>query len=199
CKLKEDFFLLPAQAMISIKCSSFCLDSKCVLMGDAAHAVVPFYGQGMNAGFEDCLLFSEIMEQYHDFGICVPEFSRLRVIDAHAISDLAMYNYKEMRAHVNSKWFIFRKHVDNILNTLMPSTFVPLYSMVTFSRLRYHEVVQRWKWQNKVINIGLVVVGSTVAFSATFFIVKYLPYNICRENVRQWTKTGCFFLPKLHF
>ncbi|MEE6510022.1 hypothetical protein FKM82_029029, partial [Ascaphus truei] len=165
CKLKEDFFLLPAQAMISIKCSSFCLDSKCVLMGDAAHAVVPFYGQGMNAGFEDCLLFSEIMEQYHDFGICVPEFSRLRVIDAHAISDLAMYNYKE----------------------------------VTFSRLRYHEVVQRWKWQNKVINIGLVVVGSTVAFSATFFIVKYLPYNICRENVRQWTKTGCFFLPKLHF
>ncbi|XP_053567128.1 kynurenine 3-monooxygenase [Bombina bombina] len=174
-KLKEDFFLLPAQSLISVKCSTFCIDSKCVLMGDAAHAVVPFYGQGMNAGFEDCLLFSELMEQYNNnFNICLPEFSKLRVPDAHAISDLAMYNYKEMRAHVNSKWFIFRKIVDNILNILMPSTFIPLYSMVTFSRIRYHEVVQRWKWQNKVINTGLAVIGTAVSFGAVYLIVTYI-------------------------
>uniref|UniRef100_A0A8C6NC54 Uncharacterized protein n=1 Tax=Melopsittacus undulatus TaxID=13146 RepID=A0A8C6NC54_MELUD len=136
-ELKQDYFLLPAQAMISVKCSSYHLGSRCVLMGDAAHAVVPFYGQGMNAGFEDCLVFDELMDQFHnDLGACLPEFSRLRVPDDHAISDLAMYNYIE--------------HVDNLLHALMPSTIVPLYTMVTFTRIRYHEAVQRWIWQKKV-------------------------------------------------
>ncbi|KAI1237007.1 hypothetical protein IHE44_0014259 [Lamprotornis superbus] len=150
-ELKHDYFLLPAQAMISVKCSSYHLSSRCLLMGDAAHAVVPFYGQGMNAGFEDCLVFDELMDQFHnDLGACLPEFSRLRVPDDHAISDLAMYNYVEMREHVNSTWFIFRKRVDNFLHALMPSTIVPLYTMVTFTRIRYHEALQRWKWQTKV-------------------------------------------------
>ncbi|KAM4770974.1 kynurenine 3-monooxygenase [Rhinophrynus dorsalis] len=203
-RLKEDFFLLPPQAMISVKCSSFCLDLKCILMGDAAHAVVPFYGQGMNAGFEDCLVFSELMEQYHsNLRICLPEFSRLRVPDAHAISDLAMYNYKEMRAHVNSKWFIFRKRVDNVLHSLMPTTFIPLYSMVTFSRIRYYEVILRWKWQNKVINIGLAIFGTTVSISATCMFLKYAPHINYRENIsllaNQLNRNGLFSLLRLNF
>ncbi|KAM4677544.1 kynurenine 3-monooxygenase [Discoglossus pictus] len=198
-KLQEDFFLLPAQAMISVKCSSYCMDSKCVLMGDAAHAVVPFYGQGMNAGFEDCLLFSELMEQYnYNFETCLPEFSKHRVPDAHAISDLAMYNYKEMRAHVNSKWFLFRKIVDNVLNTLMPSTFIPLYTMVTFSRIRYHEVILRWKWQNKVINSGLLLIGLTISCSAMYLLLQRPP-NV--TNLREWAShcSNHFSLPKLRY
>ncbi|XP_041418728.1 kynurenine 3-monooxygenase isoform X2 [Xenopus laevis] len=186
-KLTEDFFLLPPQAMISVKCSSFCIDHKCVIMGDAAHAVVPFYGQGMNAGFEDCLVFSEILDQYqNNLRICLHEFSRLRVPDAHAISDLAMYNYKEMRAHVNSTWFIFRKRIDNILNAIMPTTFIPLYTMVTFSRIRYHEVILRWKWQNKIINLGLFIIAATGSIGAGYLVVKYLPFNKCIENVGQF-------------
>ncbi|XP_077342745.1 kynurenine 3-monooxygenase isoform X4 [Lithobates pipiens] len=185
-KLKKDFFSLPPQALISVKCSSFCLDNKCVLMGDAAHAVVPFYGQGMNAGFEDCLVFSELMEQYNnDFEICIPEFSRLRVPDAHAISDLAMYNYKEMRAHVNSKWFLFRKHLDNILHTLMPSTFIPLYSMVTFSRIRYHEVILRWKWQNKIVNTGIFISSIALTCGGTYLLIKHLPSLVKKESFTQ--------------
>ncbi|XP_075125617.1 kynurenine 3-monooxygenase [Leptodactylus fuscus] len=145
--LMKDFFLLPPQALISVKCSTFCLDSKCVLMGDAAHAVVPFYGQGMNAGFEDCLVFSELMEQYgNDFRVCVPEFSQLRVSDAHAISDLAMYNYKEMRSHVNSRWFLYRKYIDNVLHMLMPSTFIPLYSMRAFSVVKNTVPCSNMRW-----------------------------------------------------
>lgn len=94
--LKEDFFRLPAQPMVSVKCSPYHIGGKCVLMGDAAHAVVPFYGQGMNAvssserecsnkdtntqldrfcvqGFEDCLVFDEILEQFQeDFSRCFP-------------------------------------------------------------------------------------------------------------------------------
>ncbi|XP_065528808.1 kynurenine 3-monooxygenase isoform X2 [Lathamus discolor] len=189
-ELKQDYFLLPAQAMISVKCSSYHLGSQCVLMGDAAHAVVPFYGQGMNAGFEDCLVFDELMDQFHnDLGACLPEFSRLRVPDDHAISDLAMYNYVEMREHVNSTWFIFRKHVDNFLHALMPSTIVPLYTMVTFTRIRYHEAVQRWKWQKKIINRGLFVVGAA-GMGGTFLLVKWLGRDLgfCMENLWGWSR-----------
>uniref|UniRef100_A0A8D0HIM5 L-amino-acid oxidase n=1 Tax=Sphenodon punctatus TaxID=8508 RepID=A0A8D0HIM5_SPHPU len=128
-ELKNDYFRLPAQAMISVKCSSYHIDCRCVLMGDAAHAIVPFYGQGMNA-----------VSWGNLFSVCLPEFSRLRVPDDHAISDLAMYNYIEMRAHVNSTWFIFRKYIDNFLNALLPSTIIPLYTMVrsTFPTVPSH-------------------------------------------------------------
>ncbi|CAO2638545.1 Kynurenine 3-monooxygenase [Lemmus lemmus] len=95
--LLRDFFLLPAQPMISVKCSPFHLKSHCVLMGDAAHAIVPFFGQGMNAGFEDCLVFDELMDKFNnDLSMCLPEFSRFRIPDDHAISDLSMYNYIEV-------------------------------------------------------------------------------------------------------
>ncbi|XP_074404239.1 kynurenine 3-monooxygenase isoform X2 [Zonotrichia albicollis] len=189
-ELKHDYFLLPAQAMISVKCSSYHLSSRCVLMGDAAHAVVPFYGQGMNAGFEDCLVFDELMDQFNnDLAACLPEFSRLRVPDDHAISDLAMYNYIEMREHVNSTWFIFRKRVDNLLHALMPSTIVPLYTMVTFTRIRYHEALQRWKWQTKVINRGLFVVGAA-GLGGTYLLIKYLARNLnfCLEDLWGWPR-----------
>uniref|UniRef100_A0AAQ5ZH08 Kynurenine 3-monooxygenase n=1 Tax=Amphiprion ocellaris TaxID=80972 RepID=A0AAQ5ZH08_AMPOC len=151
--LLRDYFRLPAQAMVSVKCSPYHIGDKCVLMGDAAHAVVPFYGQGMNAGFEDCIVFDEIMDRFsEDFNAVLPEYTRVRVPDDHAIADLAMYNYIEMRAHVNSKWFLFRKHVDNFLHFLMPRAVIPLYTMVTFTRTRYHEAVERWHWQDKVIH-----------------------------------------------
>uniref|UniRef100_A0A8C5UNU6 Kynurenine 3-monooxygenase n=1 Tax=Microcebus murinus TaxID=30608 RepID=A0A8C5UNU6_MICMU len=96
-ELVQDFFLLPAQPMISVKCSSFHYKSHCVLMGDAAHAIVPFFGQGMNAGFEDCLVFDELMDKFNNnLSLCLPAFSRFRTPDDHAIADLSMYNYIEV-------------------------------------------------------------------------------------------------------
>uniref|UniRef100_UPI00398ECD0F kynurenine 3-monooxygenase n=1 Tax=Pristiophorus japonicus TaxID=55135 RepID=UPI00398ECD0F len=185
--LKQDYFRLPAQAMISVKCSSYHISSKCVLMGDAAHAVVPFYGQGMNAGFEDCIVFDELMNQFHnDISKCLPEFSRLRVPDDHAIADLAMYNYVEMRKHVNSKWFIFRKNVDNFLHFCMPKTIVPLYTMVTFTRIRYHEVIQRSKWQSKVINTVLFVMGASATVTGAVFLFKYSPKLLDIQQLQNW-------------
>uniref|UniRef100_A0A3B3T5I7 Kynurenine 3-monooxygenase n=1 Tax=Paramormyrops kingsleyae TaxID=1676925 RepID=A0A3B3T5I7_9TELE len=152
--LKRDFFQLPAQAMVSVKSSPYHMGDRCVLMGDAAHAVVPFYGQGMNAGFEDCIVFDGIMDQFNeDLSAVLLEYSKIRVPDDHAIADLAMYNYIEMRSHVNSRWFLFRKFLDNFLHRIMPRTIIPLYTMVTFSRMRYHEAVRQWQWQNKVSRI----------------------------------------------
>ncbi|XP_047376582.1 kynurenine 3-monooxygenase [Sciurus carolinensis] len=174
--LVQDFFLLPAQPMISIKCSSFHFKSHCVLMGDAAHAIVPFFGQGMNAGFEDCLVFDELMGKFNDdISTCLPEFSRFRIPDDHAISDLSMYNYIEMRAHVNSRWFIFQKNIERFLHTIMPSTFIPLYTMVAFSRIRYHEAMLRWHWQKKVINRGLFIFASLITIGSSYLLLRYMP------------------------
>ncbi|XP_056327491.1 kynurenine 3-monooxygenase [Danio aesculapii] len=171
--LKQDFFRLPAQAMVSVKCCPYHLFEKCVLMGDAAHAVVPFYGQGMNAGFEDCLVFDEIMDKFNEnLAAVLQEYTRVRVPDDHAIADLAMYNYIEMRAHVNSKYFIFRKYLDNLLHFLMPKTIVPLYTMVTFTRTRYNDAVNRWHWQNTVITRGLWLCGFVSAAGGTYVLVK---------------------------
>ncbi|XP_063347599.1 kynurenine 3-monooxygenase [Pelmatolapia mariae] len=175
--LQRDYFRLPAQAMVSVKCNPYHIGGTCVLMGDAAHAVVPFYGQGMNAGFEDCIVFDEIMDQFNeDFSAVLPEYTRVRVPDDHAIADLAMYNYIEMRAHVNSKWFLFRKYVDNILYFFMPKTIIPLYTMVTFTRTRYHEAVKRWHWQNKVINRGLLLSAVGTVLGGSYLLIKNPPH-----------------------
>lgn len=185
--LVRDFFLLPPQAMVSVKCSSFHFKSHCLLMGDAAHAIVPFFGQGMNAGFEDCLVFDELMDNFNNnLSICLPEFSRVRIPDVHAISDLSMYNYMEMRALVNLKWFLFQKNIERFLHAIMPSTFIPLYTMVTFSRIRYHEAVLRWHWQKKVIKKGLFIFGSLVAISTTYLLVRYMPLRPLDYLRRPW-------------
>ncbi|KAK7901180.1 hypothetical protein WMY93_017949 [Mugilogobius chulae] len=169
--LKRDYFRLPAQAMVSVKCSPYHIADKCVLMGDAAHAVVPFYGQGMNAGFEDCVVFDEIMDQFNeDLGVVLEEYTRVRVPDDHAIADLAMYNYIEMRAHVNSKWFLFRK--------------------VTFTRTRYHQAVKRWQWQDKVINRGLLVCGTGAVLGGSYLLFKNPP-NMDKVNLdveKMWNR-----------
>ncbi|KAG9275530.1 kynurenine 3-monooxygenase [Astyanax mexicanus] len=174
--LKRDFFMLPAQALVWVKCSPYHVLDRCVLMGDAAHAMVPFYGQGMNAGFEDCLVFNEIMDQFNeDFAAVLPEFSRVRAPDDHAMCELAMYNYIEMRSHVNSRYFLFRKYLDGALNYIMPKTIIPLYTMITFTRTRYHEAVIQWQWQNKVITRGLWIFGTMSVAGGAYLLMKYRP------------------------
>uniref|UniRef100_A0A8C7ZAG6 Kynurenine 3-monooxygenase n=1 Tax=Oryzias sinensis TaxID=183150 RepID=A0A8C7ZAG6_9TELE len=196
--LKKDYFRLPAQAMVSVKCSPYHIGDKCVLMGDAAHAVVPFYGQGMNAGFEDCIVFDELMEQFNeDFRAVLPEYTRVRVPDDHAIADLAMYNYVEMRAHVNSKWFLFRKHVDNVLHFFLPKTIIPLYTMVTFTRIPYHHAVERWHWQNKVINYGLLLSAVGAVLGGSYLLTKHSQQvnKLAVPAEKMWTRLVSFRIP----
>jgi kynurenine 3-monooxygenase len=103
-RLIKDFFKTRPQHLISVKCSPYHISTKVLLIGDAGHAVVPFYGQGMNAGFEDCTILTELFNQHgSNLSMIVPEYSRTRKDDAHAISDLAMYNYIEMRDLVNKR------------------------------------------------------------------------------------------------
>uniref|UniRef100_A0A096LQM3 Kynurenine 3-monooxygenase n=1 Tax=Poecilia formosa TaxID=48698 RepID=A0A096LQM3_POEFO len=169
--LRRDYFRLPAQAMVSVKCSPYHIGDKCVLMGDAAHAVVPFYGQGMNAGFEDCIVFDEIMNQFNeDFSAVLPEYSRVRVPDDHAIADLAMYNYVEKNRKIKSFVHFFLKLLDALINSFHPSANIDQVFQVTFTRTRYHVAVERWHWQDKVINRGLLL-GAVGAAAGGFYLL----------------------------
>ncbi|KAK2727082.1 hypothetical protein QYM36_007809 [Artemia franciscana] len=96
-KLVKDFFATKPSPMISVKCSPYHVGSTCVIMGDASHAIVPFYGQGMNAGLKDCFIFNQLLDKHdNDLGKVLQEFSQFRNPDAEAICDLAMYNYIEL-------------------------------------------------------------------------------------------------------
>ncbi|XP_064091379.1 kynurenine 3-monooxygenase-like [Macrobrachium nipponense] len=161
-KLVRDFFANKALPMISVKCSPYHVGSTSLLMGDAAHAMVPFYGQGMNCGMEDCVVLDELMNKYDDdLEKVLPAYSEHRNPDAEAIVDLAMYNYIEMRDLVNSRLFLLRKKWDDLLSRLLPGTWVPLYTMVTFSRERYHSCIAKKKWQDDVV--GRIVKVCSVA------------------------------------
>ncbi|KZC09826.1 Kynurenine 3-monooxygenase [Dufourea novaeangliae] len=149
-RLVKDYFERQPKTLISIKCKPYHAGKKALLVGDAAHAMVPFYAQGMNAGFEDMLLLDELMERYEsDFGKVLPMFTELRSDDAHAICDLAMYNYVEMRDLVNRKSFRFRRSLDTFLYRQIPNTWIPLYSTVHFSRMKFRDCIANKEWQDK--------------------------------------------------
>lgn len=180
-KIVADYKTNPVGDLISIKCKPYHYKDKLVIKGDAAHAMVPFYGQGMNCGFEDCRVFSEIFEK-NGFEIAptLQEYSLTRNPDAEAICDLAMYNYLEMRAHVNSKLFIWRKYLDNFLQFLFPNRWIPLYTMVTFSTIPYHEVISRRKKQDEFLSVAfksfLLMSGASLCAFMYYFKNFSIPY-----------------------
>lgn len=130
--LLKDFFHNPTSSLVTVKCFPW-VKNKTLLIGDAAHAIVPFYGQGMNAGFEDCRELNALLDQHHDdWEKVLPAFQQLRKPNADAIAQLALDNFVEMRDLVNDPDFILRKKIEAKLNQLYPSQWIPLYSMVTF-------------------------------------------------------------------
>jgi kynurenine 3-monooxygenase len=178
-RLLETYRANPVGSLISVKCSPYHVGGKALLMGDAAHAMVPFYGQGMNAGFEDCFVLHELLEKHHgNMEAALAEYTETRNKDAETICDLAMYNYVEMRSHVTSKWFLMKKKIDNFLHWVMPSTFIPLYSMVTFSNIPYHIARERWHWQDKMIYRGLFCVGMIAVVTSVGLVF----HNWVEEN-----------------
>lgn len=160
----ETFARLKPLPVVSVKCNPYHVDDRVVILGDAAHAMVPFYGQGLNCGFEDLLVFEDCMNDGHDnFAEVLPAFTSQRCMDAQTINDLAMYNYIEMRSLVNNRSFLLRKALDNFLYKLLPGTWIPLYTMVAFTRTRYQECVARREWQDKVLRgVGSVLTGTAV-------------------------------------
>jgi kynurenine 3-monooxygenase len=160
----------PHLPLISIKCSPHHFADSAVIVGDAAHAMVPFYGQGMNAGLEDVRVLFSILDKHivpddtadleiltHQRAAALAEYSELRTVDAHAINDLAFENYTEMRASVVSKMYKARKWLEETLSVYVPSLgWQTKYSRVSFGNERYSEVIRRSERQGRLLLVGLV-------------------------------------------
>jgi kynurenine 3-monooxygenase len=151
-RLKENYEENPTGSMITVKCSPWRVAGKSLLLGDAAHAIVPFFGQGMNCAFEDCTCLLELLDRYgSDWARVFSEFERSRKANADAIADLALENFVEMRDRVADPRFLFKKKVELALETKYPGLFVPKYSMVTFHRVPYSVALSRGRIQDAIL------------------------------------------------
>lgn len=178
--LVKQYFSNPKGPLMTITCSPFHYEDKAVLIGDAAHCMVPFFGQGMNAGFEDVRILDEILSSKGIDSFFTPnqirsalnEYSRSRRDDVRTICRLALNNYIEMRSSVVSYRFLLKKKIDSFLHYLFPNHFIPLYSMVSFSNIPYHEIVKK----NQLQNVWLTRLGILCCFCFGVILWQIFPY-----------------------
>ena len=151
--LVEDFFNNPTSSLVTVRCFPWIRADKFALIGDAAHAIVPFFGQGMNCGFEDCSVLSSLMDkQGEDWSKILSSFQQLRKPDGDAIAELALNNFIEMRDKVADPKFLLQKKIEARLHQLHPDKWIPAYSMVTFRPdIRYSEALERGNKQEAIM------------------------------------------------
>ena len=144
----------PTSSLVTMKCRPWSHNNNVLLIGDAAHAIVPFYGQGMNAGFEDCRILNQLLDKNNEqWDKTISEFEALRKPDTDAIATLALDNFIEMRDLVADEEFLLRKKIEAKLNQLYPDKWVPLYSMVTFrDDIRYSDAYAIGLRQKKIMD-----------------------------------------------
>jgi len=141
----------PLSSLAIIRCFPW-HHGKTVLMGDAAHATVPFYGQGMNSGFEDCTVMHELMLKHNeDWDKVFAEFSEMRKPDGDALQDLSIHNYHVMRDFVGDPQFLLQKQFERRIEQLYPEKYLALYTQVSFTNIRYSEAWEKGMKQDKFI------------------------------------------------
>lgn len=152
--LVEDYFRNPTSSLITVKCSPWIYGNHSALIGDAAHAIVPFYGQGMNCGFEDVFVLDQLIEKFgEDWSAILPAYQQSRKPDGDAIADLAKENFIEMRDKVADADFLLRKKIEARIYADYPNQWIPLYTMVTFSPdIRYSEALRRGRLQDRIMD-----------------------------------------------
>jgi kynurenine 3-monooxygenase len=155
--LLEDFRNNPTGSLVTIRCEPWYYRDRVCLLGDAAHAVVPFYGQGMNAAFEDCIVLDQCLAKIpDDRERAFAEYFERRKENADALADLAIGNFIEMRDKTASRTFRAKKKLDHLLEAALPSLYLPLYTMITFTRVPYAQAARRARLQDRILYTALV-------------------------------------------
>jgi kynurenine 3-monooxygenase len=170
--LLEEFQTNPTGSLVTIRCAPWNYRDKAVLVGDAAHAVVPFYGQGMNAAFEDCVVLDECLKKSPDNREeAFTGYFHARKPNVDALADLAVQNFIEMRDKTASPLFRARKKLDHALEGALPGIYLPLYAMVTFTRIPYAKAAWRARVQNVVVFSLLASAILGLLFAATWLLI----------------------------
>ncbi|TRX42298.1 FAD-dependent oxidoreductase [Flavobacterium restrictum] len=151
-KLAEDFFKNPTSTLVTMKCFPWTFEDKIALIGDACHAIVPFYGQGMNAGFEDITILNEMMGKYgDDWKMIFSEYQKSRKPNADAIAELSYRNFLEMSSKTADDRFLLQKKIEKAFSDKYPEKWIPLYSRVTFSDRPYAEALAIGDFQDAIM------------------------------------------------
>ncbi len=157
--LAYDFFHNPTGSLVTVKCFPWVVGNN-MLIGDAAHAIVPFYGQGMNCGFEDCSVLDELIDAHnHDWAAILPAYQQSRKPNADGIADLALLNFVEMRDLVADPDFLFKRKIAARVSEVYPDKFIPVYSMVSFSHHPYAQALKEYTRQDAVLTEVLKMPG----------------------------------------
>ena len=167
--LGEDFLLNPVGSLVTVRCRPWRYKDRVVLLGDAAHAIVPFYGQGANAAFEDCIVLDECLRAEASVESALASYEARRKEHADALADLALSNFVEMRDKTASRTFLLGKRVEKTLARILPGRFVPLYYMVTFSRTPYADAVRRAALQWRAVRLAGAAIA--VAFAVLLILL----------------------------
>jgi kynurenine 3-monooxygenase len=150
--LADNYFTNPMGTMVTIKCLPWQVEGRTLLLGDAAHAIVPFFGQGLNCGFEDCTCLMELLDQHGpDWSLVFSKFENARKANTDAIAEMAIENFTEMSERVADSRFLLRKKVELALEAKYPRIFVPKYAMVTFHRISYSVAQTRGAIQDRML------------------------------------------------
>jgi len=152
--LLDDFFTNPTSSLVTVKCFPWTFDDKIALIGDAAHAIVPFFGQGMNCGFEDCVVLNGLLDKHGDnWAAIMDEYQTLRKPDGDAIADMAIANFIEMRDKTADKKFLLQKKIEARFAAKYPEKWIPFYTMVTYSPdIRYSTALKEGQRQQAIMD-----------------------------------------------
>ncbi len=159
--LEEDFFNNPTASLVTVKCYPWIRSDKFALIGDAAHAIVPFFGQGMNCGFEDCSVLNGLIEKHDDNWLDIlSAYQKLRKPDGDAIADLALNNFVEMRDKVADPHFLLQKKIEAAFSKKYPDKWIPAYAQVTFSpQIRYSDALINGQKQEAIMQQIMALPG----------------------------------------
>lgn len=157
--LPAQFLASPTAPLLTTRCTPYHYRDSALLIGDAAHSMVPFYGQGSQVAFEDCRILAQLLDKHRELGVVLSEYTKVRKPNADAIADLSLDNYIDMASRSVTPLPVLRKRVGVLLHKLFPNSWLPLYTMISFTNIPYAEAVARARRQEKW------VVASTMALA----------------------------------
>ncbi len=171
--LLEQWQKHPIGSLITTRTAPWRFEDWAVLMGDACHAVYPFYGQGMNSAFEDCFVLMQILRQHgSDLGAAFAQYEATRRPQTDVLAQLSKENFNELRQKVQSPWFVARKRLDLLLGRFLSGLWLPLYSMITHSTMPYREALVRARRQDRILRTVGLCVGTALGIGLSFVLVR---------------------------